>query len=215
MKNKIQDYHISKGADSHFYILNDGESFVQNLSTDLDKAISKAKKITGKDVPVDIWLRTKRTTFFYEPKPKQHDAHITTHQSYLDSLIEQKHKEECEARDYLGSVGNEYEKQLELVKKFSFEGAYGYTWCLKFKDVNDWRYIYFGNSKEKENFKTVGDKCLVRFEIKKQQIDQYLDNDSRYPYKINQITKIKVLNKILDNNSGIVNVSDDALINTN
>ena len=55
MKNKIQDYHISKGADSHFYILNNGDFFVQNLSTDLDKAISKAKKITGKDVPVDIW----------------------------------------------------------------------------------------------------------------------------------------------------------------
>ena len=64
MKNKIQDYHISKGADSHFYILNNGDFFVQNLSTDLDKAISKAKKITGKDVPVDIWLRTNKTTFF-------------------------------------------------------------------------------------------------------------------------------------------------------
>jgi len=215
MKNKIQDYHISKGADSHFYILNNGDFFVQNLSTDLDKAISKAKKITGKDVPVDIWLRTNRTIFFYEPKPKQHDAHITAHQSYLDSLIEQKHKTECEARDYLGSVGDEYEKQLELIKEFSFEGAYGYTWCLKFKDINDWRYIYFGNSKEIENFKKVGDKCLVRFEIKKQQLDHYLDNDSRYPYKINHITKIKVLHKILDNNSGIVNVSDDALININ
>ena len=23
MKNKVQDYHISKGADSHFFILND------------------------------------------------------------------------------------------------------------------------------------------------------------------------------------------------
>ena len=215
MKNKIQDYHISKGADSHFYILNNGDFFVQNLSTDLDKAISKAKKITGKDVPVDIWLRTNKTTFFYEPKPKQHNAHITAHQSYLDSLIEQKHKAECEARDYLGSVGDEYEKQLELIKEFSFEGAYGYTWCLKFKDINDWRYIYFGNSKEIESFAKIGDKCLVRFEIKKQALDHYLDNDSRFPYKINHITKIKVLNKILDNNSGIVNVSDDALININ
>ena len=215
MKNKIQDYHISKGADSHFYILNNGDFFVQNLSTDLDKAISKAKKITGKDVPVDIWLRTNKTIFFYEPKPKQHNAHITAHQSYLDSLIEQKHKAECEARDYLGSVGDEYEKQLELIKEFSFEGAYGYTWCLKFKDINDWRYIYFGNSKEIESFAKIGDKCLVRFEIKKQALDHYLDNDSRFPYKINHITKIKVLNKILDNNSGIVNVSDDALIDAN
>jgi hypothetical protein len=215
MKNKIQDYHISKGADSHFYILNDGDFFVQNLSTDLDKAISKAKKITGKDVPVDIWLRTRQSVFHYEEKPKQHNAHIIAHQSYLDSLIDEKHRAECQARDYLGSVGDEYEKQLELIKEFTFEGAYGITWCLKFKDINDWRYIYFGTSKEIDNFKKIGDKCLVRFEIKKQDIDKYLDNDSRYPYKINHITKIKVLHKILDNNSGIVNVSDDALINAN
>ena len=215
MKNKINSYHISKGADSHFYILNDGEFFVQNLSTDLDKAISKAKKITGEEVPVDIWLRTRFGNTEFDKKPKQHNLHVHSYFAYLNSLAEKKHEEECKARDYLGSVGDEYEKQLELIKMFSFEGAYGHAWCLKFKDINDWRYIYFGSSKEIEHFDKQGDKCLVRFEIKKQVIDHYLDNDSRFPYKINHITKIKVLNKILDNNSGIVNVSEDALININ
>ena len=212
MKNKVQDYHISKGADSHFFILNDGESFVQNLSTDLDKAIFKAKEITGKEVPVDIWLRSHKKTFEYEAKPQQHNSHVYSYEKYLGDIEFKKNKNICDARDYLGSVGSEYEIELELIKDFCFEGAYGLTWCLTFKDTNDWRYIYFGSSKEIDNFKKVGDKCLVRFEIKKQYINNYKEF---IPYKINQITKIKVLNKILDNNSGVVNVSKDALISTN
>jgi hypothetical protein len=212
MKNKINSYHISKGADSHFYILNDGEFFVQNLSTDLDKAISKAKKIIGEEVPVDIWLRNHKKTFEYEVKPQQHNSHVCSYEKYLSDIEFKKKKQICDARDYLGSVGDEYEIELELISEFSFEGAYGITWCLNFKDINDWRYIYFGSSKEIDKFKKVGDKCLVRFEIKKHYINNYKEF---IPYKINQIKKIKVLNEILDNNSGIVNVSKDALINTN
>lgn len=200
MKNIVQDYHISKGACSHFYILNDGEFFVKNLSTDLDKAISKAKELTGKDVPVSIWLRSINKSFRFDTTPKQHNAHVYTHSAYLNSIEEKKHEEVCKARDYLGSVGDVYEIELELTKQFNFEGAYGSTWCLKFKDTNDWRYIYFGSSKEIEHFDKVGDKCLVSFEIKKQVIQHaYLDGDSRFPYKINHIKKIKVINKILDN----------------
>jgi hypothetical protein len=201
MKNKVQDYHISKGACSHFYILNDGEFFVKNLSTDLDKAISKAKEITGKDVPVSIWLRSINKSFRFDTTPKQHNAHVYTHSAYLNSIEEKKHHDECKARDYLGEVGDICETKLELVKQFNFEGAYGSTWCLKFKDINNWRYIYFGSSKEIDNFDKVGDKCLVRFQIKRQAVEfGYLDAGSRYPYKQNHITKIKVINKILDNN---------------
>ena len=86
MKNKINSYHISKGADSHFYILNDGEFFVQNLSTDLDKAISKAKKIIGEEVPVDIWLRNHKKTFQYEVKPQQHNSHILSYEKHLADI---------------------------------------------------------------------------------------------------------------------------------
>ena len=50
-------YHISKGADSIFYILNDGENFVKNLSTDFETAKIEAKKIVGENVDVSIWTR--------------------------------------------------------------------------------------------------------------------------------------------------------------
>jgi hypothetical protein len=33
-----QGYHISKGADDIYWILNDGDFFIQNLSKDLDIA---------------------------------------------------------------------------------------------------------------------------------------------------------------------------------
>ena len=38
-------YHISKGATNDFYILNDGEIFIRNLSKNLSDAKSKAEKL--------------------------------------------------------------------------------------------------------------------------------------------------------------------------
>ena len=41
-------YHISKGATNDFYILNDGETFIRNLSKNLSEAKSKAVKLIEK-----------------------------------------------------------------------------------------------------------------------------------------------------------------------
>ena len=45
-------YHISKGTDSVFYILNDGDTFVKNLSKDLETAKIEAKKIVGNEASI-------------------------------------------------------------------------------------------------------------------------------------------------------------------
>lgn len=194
MRNKIQDYHISKGADSHFYILNNGGFFVQNLSIDLDKAISKAQEITGKNVPVNIWLRSHRKIFEYVVKPKQQDSHIDSFNRVLSNIQFKKEKAICDARQYLGSVGDAFTDELEMVNSFSFAGEHGVCWCYNFKDKNDNRFIYFGSSSELDIFRNEGDKFVISFQIKKQFINTYKDC---IPYKLNQIAKVKntIINK--------------------
>ena len=59
MFNIPSGYHISKGADRIFYILNDGEEYIRKLSTDLKEAKVKAKNYVGYDVPINIWTRDK------------------------------------------------------------------------------------------------------------------------------------------------------------
>ena len=67
-------YHISKGTDSIFYILNDGDIFIKNLSKDLQTAKIEAEKIAGKKVEVICWTRiyqtksqNKKIRFGFEP----------------------------------------------------------------------------------------------------------------------------------------------------
>ena len=60
-------FHISKGTDSVFYILNDGNTFIKNLSKDLEESKIQAKNIVGKDVDVSIWTRIYQTK---KSKPK-------------------------------------------------------------------------------------------------------------------------------------------------
>ena len=65
--NIPSSYHISKGAEGIFYILNDGDTFVKNLSKDLEEAKIEAKKIVGENVDVSIWTRIYQTK---ESKPR-------------------------------------------------------------------------------------------------------------------------------------------------
>ena len=67
-------YHISVGAEGVFYILNDGNTFIKNLSKDLEASKIQAKNIVGKDVDVSIWTRiyqtkncNKKIRFGFEP----------------------------------------------------------------------------------------------------------------------------------------------------
>ena len=186
-----QGYHISKGADDIYWILNDGDIFVKNLSTDLETAKIKAKEKIGFVPPIEIWHRKKFVNI--SPKYKTPDwllfqEHIFNYKNHLAKIKHLSEKKDCESRQYVGSVGDVLEMELELIEKFSFDSDYGYCICYKFKDSDNNRFIYFGTSSQLNCFKNSGDKFTISFEIKKQFINE---RDSEIPYKINQIKKIK------------------------
>ena len=186
-----QGYHISKGADDIYWILNDGEIFVKNLSTDLDTAKIKAKEKLGFVPPVSIWHRQKFT--YSKPEYREPDwllfnHHITTYKTHLERVKFLSAKKDCESRQYVGSVGDVLELELILTDLFSFKSDYGSCNCYKFKDSNNNRFIYFGNSGQLDCFRDVGDKFKVTFEVKRQYED--LSHDV-VPYKLNHITKVK------------------------
>jgi len=196
-------YHISKGANDHYYILNHGSSFVKTLSTDLETAKIKAKKLIGYDIPVDIWHRKK--SFGSDWKP-QHDSHVDSYNQYMFLLKKQKIIDECNARQYVGEVGETLTKKLYLVDCHNAISSWGEFNIVIFEDSEKNRYIYFGNAKCFNGMQTVNswnkDKVGRTFEftIKKQYIhDKYLQNTAlrtgkpkEIPYKINQICKPKI-----------------------
>jgi len=195
MNNKTdQGYHISKGANDVYWILNDGNYFIQNLSLELEEAKLKAKQIVGEEVPVSIWHRKKHSTWI--DYPKQQDDHIKTHFSYLHKIEFDALKSDCDARNYVGEIGKELIIELTLLHRSCFETQWGISFAFKFKDSNNNRFIYFGTSnKILDAFKNVGDAHTVQSLVKKQYLNEYLDRLSVVPYKINQITKLKIINK--------------------
>ena len=58
----IQGYHILKGKDDIFWILNHDEDFIKNLSIDKEQAITKAKEFLRSinepdDIKISVWYR--------------------------------------------------------------------------------------------------------------------------------------------------------------
>lgn len=196
MKNL--DYHISKGADDHYYILNCGTAFIKTLSTDLETAKIKAKSIVGSDVPVDVWHRKK--SFDSDWKPQQ-DAHVVSYEQYLFKLERAEIEKECNAREYVGQVGETLIKKLSMYDCQTAQSSWGEFNIIILEDLQKNRYIYLGNAKcfnKMEAEKTV---MTFEFEIKNQYIhDKYLENTARrkgksieIPYKMNQICRPKYL----------------------
>jgi hypothetical protein len=130
-----QGYHISKGADSIYWILNDGDFFIQNLSKDLDIAKIKAKEKIGFVPPVTIWHRQK---FIYS-KPEYRvpdwllfNDHITTYKKHLAAVkFLAADRKIVTQRQYVGSVGDVLELELILTDLFAFDGDYGSCNCYK------------------------------------------------------------------------------------
>jgi len=195
MINKtFEGYHISKGADDHYYILNQGNNFIQNLSLDLDKAKAKAKEMVGEEVPVDIWHREKSRWVEFE-YPKQQDEHVKSYFDYIEEIKFNELKMDCDARNYVGEVGQQITVELTLLRRSSFENDWGISFVFKFKDKDNNRFIYFGSSQKVfDAFKNLGDVATVQALVKRQYINEYLDRLSVVPYKINQITKLKIIN---------------------
>ena len=182
-------YHISKGADDIYYILNCGVDYIQNLSLDLETAKFKAKNIIGSEVPVDIWFRKK---WLEKHKPNQ-DSHIKSYENYLQKLAFEKDKLNCEARQFVGNINDKIETELELTTRFDFQNDwYGISSICYFKDSNDNRYKYFGSCRSLRYFKNEGNKYLVSFKIKNHHFeDKYYKVDGVVPYKLNLIKQLK------------------------
>jgi len=185
-------YHISKGAEGIFYILNDGKTYISKLSTDLKEAKIKAKNYVGFDVPINIWYRNSWER--YTSIPKQQDQHIINHQDYLAKLEYEKHKKTIQDKyskfSHIGNVGDKLDLELTITEiftypiytEFSDRAICGY--CHKFTDKNNNKLIYFGASKAfVEKYKTendsirdreiykVGDKITVKATIKQHTTD--------------------------------------------
>ena len=134
-------YHISKGAEGIFYILNDGKTYISKLSTDLKEAKAKAKNYVGYDVPVIIWLRDSWER--YVSLPQQQDQHIIDHQDYLTDLEYEAKKAKYAKYSHVGTIGEKLELELTIIEIYSFNGDYGLCFVHRFKDNNDNQLIYF------------------------------------------------------------------------
>lgn len=162
-ENIPNGYHISKGADNVFYILNDGQDYLGKLSTDLSTAKKIAiQRITtlnpdyfkNNKLTIKVWNRQK---YFTDRKKYfdnliQLDQHIEDHKSHLHSLKIAQIQKEIEAKyskfSHLGKVGEQITLDVTITKIFSYVGDYGLTFVHKFEDNNGNQVIYFGHSKQ-------------------------------------------------------------------
>ena len=160
-------YHISKGATNDFYILNDGEIFIRNLSKNLSDAKSKAEKLIkendpdyfkdGYELTVNIWNRfewkiEKKHKWF----PKQFD-HIDAYNYHLSKIRLENKKQELtkkySAFSHIGKIGDKVDLQLTITEIFTYPIYTEYSdfpltgYGHKFTDQNNNQLIYFGNSK--------------------------------------------------------------------
>lgn len=214
MKNRTLNYHISKGADGVYWILNNGENFVKNLSTNYKtaqkNAIQYIKKYNpdffkdGNKLNTNVWFRKKIISNNYKGsnQPVYFDAHIKDHLWHLEKLEKAKKMEEAKNQySHVGQVGDLIELELTITKTFGFESNYGYCLAHKFVDADNNSLIYFGNSKElcvndKSKF-NIGDKITLIAEIKKHTKDQrdfvYNDNVNSVMKPLTIISKPKLI----------------------
>ena len=168
-QNTISGLHISMGSDAKMYILNNGEDYIKNLSTDLENAKIKAKEyllkydpdLTNKElkVPLDIWLRPKYVPYVSNHVPHTPDwlkfnDHIETHKIHLLSLKVKALKDAGAKQSHIGTIDEKVEN-LELtitdIFNYQIQNPNGYpiiSFGHKFVDQNGNYLIYFGNSKQ-------------------------------------------------------------------
>ena len=171
-------YHISKGSESKFFILNDGELYCGKLSTNLDKAKKIAKEKLGFSVPVKIWYRfgIQKTQIYV--RNLDQDSHVQDHFAFLNEQenkirIENKKQEitkQYSPFSHISNVGDRVDLELTITEIFTYPIYTDYSdfpitgYGHKFTDQNNDQVIYFGNSKTfVEKFKEmVGDSEFER-----------------------------------------------------
>jgi len=176
-------YHISKGADNVFFILNNGEDYLKKLSTNYDTAKKLAVKLIKEHDPDFFKDGNKLITFIWnrnkwqkEQKPKWlpfHFDHIDNHNNYLAKIKLENKKQELtkkySAFSHIGNIGDKVDLELTITEiftypiytEFSDRAICGY--CHKFTDKNNNKLIYFGASKAfVEKYKTENDSIRDR-----------------------------------------------------
>jgi len=176
-------YHISKGADNVFFILNCGEDFVRSLSTDHDTAKKLAVNLVKKNDPDFFENGNKLSTYIWNRdkwsksnslKSMQiyFDDHVYDYNRYISKLKKEKAIAEAKAKySFVGDVGDILDLELTITKIFGFDSNYGFCLAHKFEDADGNSLIYFGNSKQlcddsDSKFKE-GDKITITAEIKR------------------------------------------------
>ena len=204
-------YHISKGADNVFFILNDGEEYLRKLSTDYDVAKKLAVKLIkendpdffkdGNKLETYIWNRDKwNVSKNFKPIEIYSDQHILDHYSHIRKVKTQKAIAEAKAKySFVGDVGDILDLELTITEIFGFDSKYGYCLAHKFEDSNGNTLIYFGNSKElcedyDSKFK-VKDKITITAYIKRHTKDQrtYVDEYMQVLKPVTVISKPKLI----------------------
>ena len=187
-------YHISKGAEGIFYILNDGKTYISKLSTDLKEAKAKAKNYVGSDVPVNIWYRDSWKTGW--TIPQYHEQHILDHKDHLWNLELEAKKARYTKYSHIGTIGEKLELELTIIEIYSFNGEYGLCFVHRFKDNNDNQLIYFGNSKDLVEYRgdskfQVGNKITVKAIIK-----NHIQDKTDFLMPLTVITRPKLIKEI-------------------
>tara|TARA_R100001443_G_C3326662_1_gene171386 strand:- start:38 stop:730 length:693 start_codon:yes stop_codon:yes gene_type:complete len=215
-QNYPNGYHISKGADDIYWILNEGEEYKGKLSTDLNKAKAKAEEKIGYVPDVVIWHRRSWEKFTYIAPLKQHEDHISTYKFYIEQIEFNKYKKSIEDKyskfSHIGNVGDRLNLELTITEIFTYPiqiEFFPYTitgYGHKFVDQNNNKLIYFGASKEfiekytdEDDFKKekeiykVGDKITVKATIKEHTTDiKDVDSETQIGMPLTIIARPKI-----------------------
>jgi len=182
-QNIPQTYHISKGADSIFWILNDGETYLRKLSTNYKTAKKLAVDLITKNDPDFFNDGNKLITFIWNRdkwsksnNSKSYDIyfddHLYAYNRYISKIKKEKAIAEAKAKySFVGDVGDILDLKLTIKEIFRYDGDYGVCMVHKFEDADGNSLIYFGNSKQlnteyDSKFK-VGDKITLTATIKR------------------------------------------------
>jgi len=186
-QNVPSGYHISKGANNVFWILNDGENYLRKLSTNYKTAKKIAVNLIkendpdffndGNELITFIWNRDGWEKSTKSDKEIYHFQHIVSYFIEQEKIETEKNIAEAKAKySHVGDVGDILDLKLKITKIFGFDSNYGYCLAHKFEDADGNSLIYFGNSKQLCNdFDSKfneGDTISITAEVKRHTKDQ-------------------------------------------
>jgi len=186
-QNVPSTYHISKGANNVFWILNDGENYLRKLSTNYKTAKKLAVDLIkendpdffndGNELITFIWNRDGWEKSIKSDKEIYHFQHIVSYFIEQEKIETEKNIAEAKAKySHVGDVGDILDLKLKITKIFGFDSNYGYCLAHKFEDADGNSLIYFGNSKQLCNdFDSKfneGDTISITAEVKRHTKDQ-------------------------------------------